>query len=102
MKIKNLLTNFKKKKQYMKYYEAEFECDNSWSINNIWSVFYVQNHDPTKLQINEVLNRKGINKIIRVIEVTEDDFYNNANDYVFDVPKETEDQIKQLLAKRRY
>lgn len=86
----------------MKYYEAEFECDNSWSITNVWSVFYVQNHEPTETQINKILDRKGINKIIRVMEVTEDEFYDNANDYVFDVPKKIENQVKKNLIKCRY
>lgn len=46
----------------MRFWEVEFECDDSWSATNVWSVFYVQNYTPTEIQINEILKRKGIEK----------------------------------------
>ena len=92
-----LIADIKRKaKQYIKFWKVEFECDYSWSATNVWSVFYVQNHEPTETQINKILDRKGISKMIQVIEVTEDEFYDNANDYVFDVSKEIEEEIQKV------
>ena len=85
----------------MKFWEVEFECDDSWSSTNVWSVFYVQNYTPTEIQINEILKRKGIDKMIRVLEVTDDEFYDDAQDYFFDVPKETVTQIENNLLECR-
>lgn len=85
----------------MKFWEVEFECDDSWSVTNVWSVFYVQNYTPTEIQINEILKRKGIEKMIRVLEITEDEFYDDAQDYFFDVPKETVTQIENNLLECR-
>ena len=97
-----LIADIKRKaKQYIKFWKVEFECDYSWSATNVWSVFYVQNHEPTETQINKILDRKGISKMIQVIEVTEDEFYDNANDYVFDVSKEIEEELKKNLIKCR-
>ena len=85
----------------MKFWEVEFECDDSWSITNVWSVFYVQNYTPTEIQINEILKRKGIEKMIRVLEITEDEFYDDAQDYFLNVPEETVMQIENNLLQCR-
>lgn len=85
----------------MRFWEVEFECDDSWSETNVWSVFYVQNYTPTEIQINEILKRKGIEKMIRVLEITEDEFYDDAQDYFFDVPKEIVTQIENNLLECR-
>lgn len=85
----------------MRFWEVEFECDDSWSITNVWSVFYVQNYTPTEIQINEILKRKGIEKMIRVLEITEDEFYNDVQDYFLNVPEETVTQIENNLLECR-
>ena len=85
----------------MRFWEVEFECDDSWSITNVWSVFYVQNYTPTEIQINEILKRKGIEKMIRVLEITEDEFYDDAQDYFLNVPEETVTQIENNLLECR-
>lgn len=85
----------------MRFWEVEFECDDSWSETNVWSVFYVQNYTPTEIQINEILKRKGIEKMIRVLEITEDEFYDDAQDYFLNVPEETVIQIENNLLQCR-
>lgn len=85
----------------MRFWEVEFECDDSWSATNVWSVFYVQNYTPTEIQINEILKRKGIEKMIRVLDITEDEFYDDAQDYFLNVPEETVMQIENNLLQCR-
>lgn len=83
----------------MKYWEVEFACDNTWSMSNVWSVYYAQSHKPTDIEINQILGRPGIKRVIRVLEVTKEEFYDNAIDY-FKTEREVEHGAEMDTGKR--
>lgn len=58
----------------MKYWEIEFECDDSWSISGIYSFFMKQEVMPTIEDIKNVhgisSNNDGLGNITRIIDIT--------------------------------
>ena len=73
----------------MKYWEVEFECDDSWSINGIYSFYMRKETEPTIEDIKRVYgvypNYDGLGNIIRITDITDglehyevipDDWYN--------------------------
>lgn len=60
----------------MKYWEIEFECDDSWSISGIYSFFMRQETEPTIEDIKRVQgvypNHDGLGSIVRIIDITDD------------------------------
>lgn len=62
-----------------RYWEIEFECDDSWSISGIYSFFMKQSGKPTEEDIKNVCGASqfadGLGKIVRVIEISEEEYY---------------------------
>lgn len=60
----------------MRYWEIEFECDDSWSISGIYSFFVGRETEPTAEDIKDVHgvypNSNGLGNIVRVIDITND------------------------------
>lgn len=60
----------------MRYWEIEFECDDSWSISGIYSFFMKQENEPTKEDIKRIHgitpNENGLGKIVRIIDITDE------------------------------
>lgn len=58
----------------MKYWEVEFECDDSWSISGIYSFFIKQENEPTVEDIKSAHgvypNYDGLGNIARIIDIT--------------------------------
>lgn len=70
----------------MKYWEVEFECDDSWSISGIYSFFMKQEVKPTIKDIKRVHgiypNENGLGNIVRIIDITDE------LDYIDGIPEE--------------
>lgn len=60
----------------MKYWEIEFECDDSWSISGAYSFFMKQKTEPTIEDIKRGCgihpNKEGLGNILRIIDITDD------------------------------
>lgn len=60
----------------MKYWEIEFECDDSWSVSGIYSFFMKQETEPTIEDIKRVHgiypNKDGLGNIVRIIDITDE------------------------------
>lgn len=60
----------------MKYWEIEFECDNSWSSSGAYSFFMKQENKPNEEDIERVLhiypNKNGLGNIIEIYDITDD------------------------------
>lgn len=60
----------------MRYWEIEFECDDSWSISGIYSFFMKQENEPTEEDIKRIHgvtpNENGLGKIVRIIDITDE------------------------------
>ena len=60
----------------MKYWEIEFECDDSWSVSGIYSFFIRKEVEPTIEDIKNVHgiypNENGLGNIVRVIDITDE------------------------------
>lgn len=58
----------------MKYWEIEFECDDSWSISGIYPFYIKQETEPTIKDIKNVHgispNNDGLGNIVRIIDIT--------------------------------
>lgn len=61
----------------MKRWEIEFECDDSWSISGIYSLFMEQKTKPTiediKVMYGTYPNENGLGNIVRIIDVTNEE-----------------------------
>lgn len=70
----------------MKYWEIEFECDDSWSISGIYSFFMKQEVKPTIEDMRRVHgiypNNNGLGNIVRIIDITDE------LDYIDGIPEE--------------
>lgn len=70
----------------MKYWEIEFECDDSWSISGIYSFFVKNETEPTIEDIKSIYgispNNDGLGNIIRIIDIT------NELEYYDGLPEE--------------
>ena len=55
----------------MKYWEVEFECDDSWSVSGLYPFYFKQKDSPTEEQLKEYLNMHGIKKIVGIYDVTD-------------------------------
>lgn len=59
----------------MKYWEVEFECDDSWSISGMYSFFMRKETEPTIEDINGYHgvspNNDGLGNIVRIIDITD-------------------------------
>jgi len=70
----------------MKYWEIEFECDNSWSISGIYSFFMKQENEPTIEDIKGLHgvhpNEDGLGNIVRIIDITDE------LEYIDGIPEE--------------
>ena len=78
----------------MKYWEVEFECDDSWSISGTYSFFMRQETEPTIEDIKRVhgtySNENGLGSIVRIIDITDDLEHYEA------IPDEWYDEWKAL------
>ena len=78
----------------MKYWEIEFECDNSWSVSGIISFFMRQETEPTIEDIKSVHgvypNNGGLGNIVRIIDITDE------LEYYEEIPDEWYNEWKAL------
>jgi hypothetical protein len=60
--------------EFMRYWEIEFECNDSWSISGIYSFFMRQENKPTLSDINDVIgvrpNDDGLGELVRITDMT--------------------------------
>ena len=60
----------------MKYWEVEFECDDTWSISGIYPFFMRQESEPTIEDIKRVHgvhpNYDGLGNIVRINDITDE------------------------------
>ena len=70
----------------MKYWEIEFECDDSWSVSGIYSFYMKQETEPSIKDIKSVHgispNNDGLGDIVRIIDIT------NELEYCDGLPEE--------------
>lgn len=62
----------------MKYWEIEIECDDTWSINSIFSFFVEQENKPTIEDMKNIYdihpNYDGLGNIVRITELSENEY----------------------------
>ena len=60
----------------MRYWEIEFECDDSWSISGIYSFFVKQEVEPNEEDVKRVhgicSNKNGLGNIVGINDITDD------------------------------
>lgn len=60
----------------VKYWEVEFECDDSWSISGIYAFFVNKETEPTAEDVKQVHgvypNNNGLGNIVRINDITDD------------------------------
>lgn len=60
----------------MKYWEIEFECDDSWSVSGIYSFFIRKETEPTieDIKVTHCVypNNNGLGNIVRIIDITDE------------------------------
>ena len=73
----------------MKYWEIEFECDDSWSISGIYAFYMRQKTEPTVEDIKNTHgvypNHDGLGNISRIIDITDElEYYESIPDEWYD------------------